>query len=222
MLVRITWTTGWHLLMPCWAYSEEIYQWRSTRNVWELHKKSIGDTVLSEKLHVRTGPTTCRHYEQRRSVPCSCRRLFTGAHLRGHQLASETGLFCASPSFVLHVFRIVWIWVRIHLSPILSTSVFVHGRIHWFGPSDHRMHDESQRVRCQETDRYIKQEVWKFRLTGPTHWNGLCFFSFVKEAKFIFDYDLMSQLMKLMLLKFRFFLSPATYINDLHIFVWNG
>lgn len=177
VLVRITRTTGWSLLMPRWAYSNEIYQWRSTRNVWELHKESIDHPGLAWKAACANRPDYLPSSLWVTKVSSqSCRRLFTGAHLRGHQLASETGLFCTSPSFVLHVFRIVWIWVRIHLSLILATSVFVHGRIHWFGPSDHRMHDESQRVRCQETDRYIRQEVWKFRLTGPQHWNGLCLF----------------------------------------------
>lgn len=174
VLVGITRTTGWDLLMPCWAYSDEIHQWRSTRNVWELHKESIDHPVLAWKAACADRPGYLPSLWVMKVSSQSCRGLFTGARLRGHQLASEAGLFCTSPSFVLHVFRIVWIRVRIHLSLILATSVFVHGRIHWFGPSDHRMHDESRRVRCQETDRYIRQEVWKFRLTGAVFVYFLC------------------------------------------------
>lgn len=49
------------------------------------------------------------------------------------------------------------------------------------------------------------------------------FISCVKEAKFIFNSDLMLQLMKLTLLMFRsFFFIPALYMDDLHMFVCNG
>lgn len=79
VLVRITRTAGWDLLMPSWAYSDEIYQWRSTRVVWELHKESIDHLVLAWKAACANRRDYLPSPWVTKVSSQSCTRLFTGS-----------------------------------------------------------------------------------------------------------------------------------------------
>lgn len=215
VLVRITWTTGWDLLMPRWAYSDENYQWRSTRNVWELHKESIDHRVLAWKAACANRPDSLPSLWVTKVSSQSCRSLFTGAHLRGHQDSSVLHLPLSSMCLELSGSECGSICPWSSLLLCLFMEEFTGSVPATTGCTTSHSGSDAKR-RTDILGRKFESLGWLVLSTGTVFVYFLCKGSKVHS-------DLMLQLLKLTLLMFRsFFSTPALYIDDLHMFVWNG